>query len=240
MNHKLRFNANGNGTFGQNGKSVRYETKARRKTVKPKTDNQRRYMEAIESCDIIFCLGPAGTGKTHIAAGMAAKLYLADEVRKLKIARPAVEAGDSLGYLPGDLDDKIDPYLRPILEELEDFLGVEDLKKLRQGDCPVVEFSVLQYLRGSNFKDAVVILDEAQNATFKQLDMFLKRLSYGAKLIINGDPSQSDLPSAERGALVHFSDLYGDFDEVRIIVMTEEDSVRHPLVTKMLLRDREG
>jgi phosphate starvation-inducible PhoH-like protein len=232
MNHKLRFSANGN------GRSIQYETKVRRRTVKPKTDNQRLYMEKIESCDIVFCLGPAGTGKTHIAAGMASKLFLADEVRKIKIARPAVEAGESLGYLPGNLDDKIDPYLRPILEELQDFLGTDELKKLRSGDCPVIEFSVLQYLRGSNFKDAIVILDEAQNASFKQLDMFLKRLSYGSKLIINGDPSQSDLCPSDRGALVHFANLYEDFDEVGVILMDESDCVRHPLVTKMLLRDR--
>lgn len=235
MNKTLRFSTNGN------GRSVQYDTREKaRRTVRPKTDNQRAYMEAIERCDVIFCLGPAGTGKTHIAAGMAARLYLSGEAARIKIVRPAIEVGHSLGFLPGDLDDKVHPYLRPVLEELQEFLGRDELQKLRQGDCPTVEFAALQYMRGTNFRDSFVVMDEAQNATHAELKMFLTRLSYGSKLIINGDPSQSDLPPQEQGALVHYSRLYADFDEVAVVRMTRKDSVRHPLVEKMLAREEDA
>jgi phosphate starvation-inducible protein PhoH and related proteins len=236
MSHKLRFSGNGFSP-SSNGKAVRYETKPKRKVLRAKTPNQQAYVEAIERCDVIFCLGPAGTGKTHVAAGMAARLYLDDEVSRIKIVRPAIEAGETLGFLPGDLDDKIHPYLRPILEELQEFLGADELKKMRQGECPAVEFAVLQYLRGANFLGSFVVMDEAQNATRQQMKMFLTRLSHGSKIIVNGDPSQSDLPPSEQGALSHYAALYEDFDEVAVIRMTEADSVRHPLVTKMLERE---
>lgn len=235
-NQKFKFSVSGNGNGA--GDRIKYDTK-KRKTVKSKNENQQRYIDAIDKCDIIFCLGPAGSGKTHVASGMAAKLYLGDEISKVKVVRPAIEVGHSLGFLPGDLDDKIHPYLRPVLEELQEFLGPEELKKMRQGEFPILEFSTLQYMRGSNFKDSFVIMDEAQNATFKEMKMFLTRLSYGSKLVINGDPSQSDLHPQEQGALEHFANLYADFDEVAVIYMTEADSVRHPLVTKMLKRDKE-
>lgn len=239
MSHKLRFSTNGSSSRKTlHGNLIKYDTKVRRHIVKAKTPNQQIYIDAIEKCDIIFCIGDAGTGKSHIAAGMAAKLYFADEVSRIIIVRPAIEVGNSLGFLPGDLDAKIHPYLRPVLEELRHFIDDDDLKRLRQGESPVVEFAALQYMRGSNFLNSFVIMDEAQNATFKEMKMFLTRLSYGSKLVINGDPSQSDLPPLEQGALMHYAGLYEDFEEVGVIRMTGADSVRHPLVTKMLLRDR--
>jgi phosphate starvation-inducible protein PhoH and related proteins len=216
---------------------IKYDTKPKTKILKAKTPNQQLYMDAIERCDIVFAIGGSGTGKTSVAAGMAAKLYLDGSVSRIKVVRPAIEVGHSLGFLPGDLDDKIHPYLRPVLEELQEFLGIEELKKLREGDCPAVEFAVLQYMRGRNLKDSCVILDEAQNATFAEMKMFLTRLAYGSKLIINGDVSQSDLPPHERGALAEYAERYEDFDEIGVVRMTEADCVRHPLVTKMLRRD---
>lgn len=234
--NKLRFSTNGH----SNGK-VKYDTreKSRRKTVRAGNDSQRAYMDAINRCDVVFCVGPAGTGKTHIAAGMAAKYLLSEEVSSIQLARPAVEVGDKLGFLPGDLDDKIHPYLRPLLKELQDFIGPDELRKLRQGECPVVEFAVLQYLRGCNFKDSFVILDEAQNATFAQMKMFLTRLDHGSKVIVNGDPSQSDLPPDQQGALMYYSNLYSDFDEVAVVRMSPQDNMRHPLVEKMIAREYE-
>lgn len=208
--------------------------KERRRTLRAKTPNQQIYMDAIDRCDIAICMGPAGTGKSHIAAGMAARYLFNDDVGRIVGVRPALETGRSLGFLPGDIDDKIHPYLRPLLAELSEFFGVEEVRKMRSGELPTIELSALSYLRGSNFRDSFVILDEAQNATFAEMWMFLTRLSHGSKLVINGDVTQSDLPQSERGALEYFADIFGVLDEVGVVHMTRDDIVRHDLVRKMM------
>lgn len=224
--------------------------RTRDRILKPKTDNQQAYMEAIEEKDIIFCLGPAGTGKTHVAAGMAAKLFFNFELlrpdKEVRIigVRPAVEVGNRIGFLPGEIDDKLDPYLKPLFNELSKFIPREELRKYRLGDFPRIEISPLQFMRGWTFEDSVVILDEAQNATRKELDMFLTRIGYGTKLIINGDTSrdsegnmmQCDLPYDEQGALEEAAKDLCDMESVAVITMTEADSVRHPLVKEILRR----
>lgn len=212
--------------------------------LKPKSENQAAYMKAIEEKDIIFCLGATGSGKSCVAAGMAAKLLQAD-VGYLHIVgcRPAIEAGRTLGYLPGDLDDKIHPYLKPLLKQLTKFIGEEGMRKYRQGENPVIELGPLQFMRGDTFEDSIVILDEAQNATDDELWMFLTRLGYGSKLIINGDNTkyadgrmkQSDLPPQEQGAIDRYSQMLMALPEVAVITMDERDICRHPLVRKMML-----
>ncbi len=236
-NSKLRFSMNG--ASDHNGRR-----RAKERVVRWKTDNQRRYMEAITACDITFCLGPAGTGKTHIAAGMAAKLLASGEVDRIVSVRPAVESGPSLGFLPGEIDDKIKPYLRPFLSELSKFIHEEDLRKYRQGEFPIVELSPLQYMRGLTLENSIVILDEAQNATRSEIWMFLTRLGHGSKMIINGDTTryengvlkQCDLPVDLQGGLDYYAHLYEDFDEIAVIEMTEDDIVRHGLVARMMRR----
>jgi phosphate starvation-inducible PhoH-like protein len=222
---------------------------AGKKNIKPrivraKTEGQRVYMEAIESCDIVYCLGPAGTGKTHIAAGMAARFFNEGDYERIVAVRPAVEAGNSLGFLPGELDDKIKPYLRPFLGELAKFIPEEELRRLRQGELPRVELSPLQYMRGSTLENSIIVLDEAQNATKAEIWMFLTRLGEGSKMIINGDTShhedgtmkQCDLPRELQGGVEYYADLYADYDEIGIVTMTEADIVRHKLVRKMMQR----
>lgn len=249
MGNKLNIGSMTNGRFhpSNNGK-----VRKQQRVVKAKTANQEAYMNAIKQCDVIFCLGPAGTGKTHIAAGMAAKLFKDPDLGYKNIigVRPTVEAGGvekTLGFLPGDLDAKIHPYLKPLLKELEKFLGEEELRKYRQGEMPVVDLSPLQYMRGTTFEDSIVILDEAQNATDPELWMFLTRIGQGSKLIINGDNTkdaynrlvQCDLPEQDQGALDYYSQQFADFSEVGVITMEECDQVRHPLITKMMRRVRE-
>jgi phosphate starvation-inducible PhoH-like protein len=230
----------------------RPDSRKKQRVLKPKSENQAAYIRAIEEHDIVFALGCAGCGKTHIAAGMAAKLLKSDTgFARIVGVRPAVETGGvhkSLGYLPGDLDDKIHPYLKPLLKELEKFIGEEDMRKYRQGENPIIELSPLQYMRGTTFEDSIVILDEAQNATYDEMWMFLTRLGYGSKLIINGDNTkdgngrlrQSDLPLLEQGALDKYSRLLSTLPEVKIITMEECDICRHPLVRKMMALTGEG
>jgi phosphate starvation-inducible PhoH-like protein len=237
MSNKLRFSTNG---FSSNGNGK----KPKSRVVRGKTDGQRAYMEAIESHDIVYCLGPAGTGKTHIAAGMAARGFNDGTYERIVAVRPAVEAGNSLGFLPGELDDKIKPYLRPFLAELAKFIPEEELRRLRQGELPKIELSPLQYMRGSTLENSIIVLDEAQNATRAEIWMFLTRLGEGSKMIINGDTSrhedgtmkQCDLPRDLQGGVEYYAALYADYEEIGIVTMTEADIVRHPLVKKMMKR----
>lgn len=231
--NKLRFSTNGDGHHNRLD-TIRPKPKLR--TMRAKTPNQQAYIDAIDRCDITFCLGPAGSGKTFCAAGMAARYLKVGEVKKIICIRPAVEAGRSIGYLPGDLDSKLHPYLRPLMVELDKFVGTEELRKLRQGEFPTIEMGALSFLRGSNFEDSIVIFDEAQNATHAEMWMFLTRLSYGSKLIINGDVTQSDLIEEERGALEYYAGLYPDYPEIATVRMTSDDVVRHPLVKRMMER----
>lgn len=234
MTNRLKIGSNGS-TNGRPRKE---------KVFRPRTDNQRAYVEAIESHDIIFALGPAGTGKTSCAAAMAVRLFSEGDCERIVAVRPAVEAGPSLGFLPGELDDKIKPYLRPLLHEIAKFMGEEELRKHMQGEFPKIELSPLQYMRGLTLENSVVILDEAQNATRDEIWMFLTRLGYGSRMIINGDTSkyadgrlrQSDLPVHLQGGLEHYAGLYADFDEVAVVTMTNADIVRHPLISKMMTR----
>jgi phosphate starvation-inducible protein PhoH and related proteins len=215
--------------------------KERRRTLRAKTPNQQLYMDAIDRCDVVICMGPAGSGKSHVAAGMASRYLLDGEVERIVGVRPALETGRSLGFLPGDIDDKIHPYLKPLLAELSEFVGTDEVRKMRSGELPTIELSALSYLRGSNFKDSFVVLDEAQNATFAEMWMFLTRLSHGSKMVINGDVTQSDLPESERGAMEYFAAMFGMLDEFGIVRMTRDDIVRHDLVRKMMdIRERYG
>jgi phosphate starvation-inducible protein PhoH and related proteins len=236
MNYSTRFSYNGE-SFPANGYYPQKRVKTRDRVVKPRTDNQVIYMEAIEANDIVFCLGPAGTGKTHVAAGMAAKFFnrcgiLDDPLTERRIigVRPAI----------GDEDAKILPYLRPLLRELSKFIPPEELRKYRLGDAPRIELCPLQFMRGSTFEDAIVVFDEAQNATFSEMEMFMTRIGRGSKLIINGDVSQSDLLPHHQGALAEAAKMFADLPGVAVVTMSEEDAaVRHPLLPQIINKYKE-
>lgn len=209
--------------------------------LKPKTDGQRRYARAIDENRLIFCLGPAGTGKTIVAAGMAAQFLKAGRVERIVCVRPAVEAADTpgkntLGYLPGDKDAKLSPYLRPLLARLRKFFGEAEFNKLRSGEFPVIELYPLEHVRGDDFENCFVILDEAQNCTPGQLKMFITRLAEGSTMVINGDVNQSDLPEEKQGGLLKYSALWEDVEGVGVVEMTKDDIVRDPFLARLMER----
>jgi phosphate starvation-inducible PhoH-like protein len=204
----------------------------RGKEVRPKTAGQRALVESIERNTLTIGIGPAGTGKTFLAVVMAVRALKAREISRLVLSRPAVEAGEKLGFLPGDLREKVDPYLRPLYDALEDLLDPGAVAKyLERG---VIEVAPLAYMRGRTLSDAFVILDEAQNATADQLKMFLTRLGSGSKMVVNGDITQVDLPSGARSGLRDAARRLGGIDDVGVVELTETDVVRHPLVSKII------
>lgn len=205
----------------------------RGKQIKSKTFGQKTYLDAIKNHDITFGIGPAGTGKTYLAVVMAVMALKAKEVNKIVLVRPAVEAGEKLGFLPGDLQDKVNPYLRPIYDALDDVLGTEIAAKyIERG---IIEVVPLAYMRGRTLEEAFIILDEAQNATSPQMKMFLTRLGIGSKAVITGDITQIDLPNGAISGLIEAEKRLHDIDGISFCYLTEMDVVRHPLVQKIIV-----
>jgi phosphate starvation-inducible PhoH-like protein len=201
---------------------------AGKRRIAAKSANQRRYLEAIDQHDIVFGIGPAGTGKTYLAMAQAVSYLLAKKVSRIILARPAVEAGEKLGFLPGDLQEKVNPYLRPLYDALYDMLDVEKAEKyLERG---AIEVAPLAFMRGRTLNDAFVILDEAQNTTTEQMKMFLTRLGFGSKAVVTGDVTQIDLPGARVSGLVQAMEVVGKVDGISFIYFDERDVVRHKLV----------
>lgn len=204
----------------------------RGKQIKPKTIGQQKYVEAIKNHDVVFSVGPAGTGKTYLAVVMAIKALRNKEVTRLVLTRPAVEAGEKLGFLPGDLQEKIDPYLRPLYDSLYDALGVESTQKYLEKNT--IEIAPLAYMRGRTLEDSFIILDEAQNTTPEQMKMFLTRLGFGSKAVITGDITQIDLPKGQVSGLVDALKVLNNVKGLAIHTLSGEDIVRHPLVEEIL------
>src|SRR5579863_2856827 len=203
-----------------------------RRTVQPKSINQRRYLEAIEKHDMVFGIGPAGTGKTYLAVAMAISALLAKRVNRIILARPAVEAGERLGFLPGTLQEKVDPYMRPLYDALYDMLEPDKLDRfLEKG---IIEVAPLAFMRGRTLNDSFVILDEAQNTTSEQMKMFLTRLGFNSKAVITGDITQIDLPNDRRSGLVEAVDIVGKIEGIAFIYFDERDVVRHSLVQQII------
>jgi len=207
-------------------------TAAGKRRVAPKTVNQRRYLDAIEQHDIVFGIGPAGTGKTYLAMAQAVAFLVAKKVTRIILARPAVEAGEKLGFLPGDLQEKVNPYLRPLYDALYDMLDVE--RVARYIERGTIEIAPIAFMRGRTLNDSFVILDEAQNTTSEQMKMFLTRLGFGSKAVITGDVTQIDLPTARQSGLVEAMKVVGDVEGISFIHFDEKDVVRHPLVQQIV------
>ena len=200
----------------------------RGRTIRPKTANQKRYVEAIEDHTITFGIGPAGTGKTYLAMAKAVAALQSKKVNRIVLTRPAVEAGENLGFLPGTLSEKIDPYLRPLFDALHDMIDIDSIPRLMQSG--IIEVAPLAYMRGRTLNDAFVILDEAQNTTPEQMKMFLTRLGFGSKMVITGDITQVDLPNAQKSGLKVVRDILKDIDDIAFLELTAEDVVRHRLI----------
>jgi len=205
---------------------------ARGRPIRPKSTGQKRYIDAIEQNVITFGIGPAGTGKSWLAVAMAVKALQAKQVQRIILTRPAVEAGERLGFLPGDLMAKIDPYLRPLHDALHDMMDPEAIPKLMQSG--VIEVAPLAYMRGRTLNDAFIILDEAQNTTAEQMKMFLTRLGFGSKVVVTGDVTQVDLPGGARSGLRAATEILGDIDDIYFAELNSSDVVRHRLVSDIV------
>lgn len=204
----------------------------RGKAVKPKTLGQKRYIEAIRRHDVVFGIGPAGTGKTYLAMAMAVRALKNREINRIVLTRPAVEAGEKLGFLPGDLQEKVDPYLRPLYDALYDFLGVETYQKYAERG--LIEIAPLAYMRGRTLDDSFILLDEAQNTTPEQMKMFLTRLGFGSKAVITGDITQVDLPRGRFSGLEEVRFVLRDVEGIAFIYFNHHDVVRHELVQRII------
>lgn len=198
------------------------------KPVKAKTLGQKKYIESIKNNTIVFGVGPAGTGKTYLAVAMAVKAFKAHEINRIILTRPAVEAGEKLGFLPGDLQNKVDPYLRPLYDALFDMMGAESYQ--RNLERNIIEVAPLAYMRGRTLDDSFIILDEAQNTTPEQMKMFLTRLGFNSKMVITGDVTQIDLPDSKRSGLVEATKILKNIDDIAITKFSEKDVVRHRIV----------
>ncbi|QGY40677.1 AAA family ATPase [Pseudodesulfovibrio cashew] len=216
---------------GQVFKDDVYATSGKR-TVSPKTLNQRAYLDAIRESDLTFGIGPAGTGKTYLAVAMAVGSLLRREVKRIVLTRPAVEAGEKLGFLPGDLTEKINPYLRPLYDGLHDMLDFAKVQEYQE--TGVIEVAPLAFMRGRTLNDAFIILDEAQNTTPEQMKMFLTRLGFGSRAVVTGDVTQIDLPSHAKSGLLHARAILGKEESIRFITFDEHDVIRHPLVGRIV------
>ena len=202
------------------------------KPLRPKTIGQKGYVDTIRKKDIVFGIGPAGTGKTYIAVAMAVNAFKNKEIQKIILARPAVEAGERLGFLPGDLQEKVDPYLRPLYDALYDVLGRESALRLKEKEA--IEVVPLAYMRGRTLDNSFIILDEAQNTTPEQMKMFLTRMGFNSKIVVTGDVTQIDLPRGKRSGLVEASRVLKDIKEIGFCYMKDVDVVRHQLVKKVI------
>ena len=205
---------------------------AKGRQIKPKTLGQKVYLDAIKHNYITFGIGPAGTGKTYLAVAMAVNALRNKEVDKIILTRPAVEAGERLGFLPGDLQDKVDPYLRPLYDALYDILGMETYQKLMAKN--IIEVAPLAYMRGRTLDDAFVILDEAQNTTDKQMKMFLTRLGFGSKMVVTGDLTQIDLPRGVASGLAQAQEILKSVEGIKAIYLDERDVIRHDVVARII------
>ena len=203
-----------------------------KKTITPKSANQKRYMEALEAYDMVFAIGPGGTGKTYLAVAMAVTALLSKQVNRIILARPAVEAGERLGFLPGTLQEKVDPYMRPLYDALHDLLEADKLESfLEKG---IIEVAPLAFMRGRTLNDSFVILDEAQNTTSEQMKMFLTRLGFNSKAVITGDVTQIDLPESRRSGLIEAIEIVGKIEGISFNYFDERDVVRHNLVQRII------
>ncbi len=205
---------------------------SRGKQIKCKTYGQKEYVEAIKNNTVIFGVGPAGTGKTYLAVCLAVAAFKSKQYEKIILTRPAVEAGEKLGFLPGDLQTKVDPYLRPLYDALQEMLGIDNYTKLMEKQ--VIEVAPLAYMRGRTLNNSFIILDEAQNSTKEQMKMFLTRMGEGSKMVITGDITQIDLPEGKKSGLKHAINILKNIDDIAIIKLTAKDVVRHPLVMQII------
>ncbi|MBD7983119.1 PhoH family protein [Sporosarcina sp. Sa2YVA2] len=205
---------------------------AKGKAIRAKTIGQREYVHAIRQNDLVYCIGPAGTGKTYLAVVLAIQAMKTGAVKRIILTRPAVEAGESLGFLPGDLKEKVDPYLRPLYDALHDVLGAEHTERLMERGT--IEIAPLAYMRGRTLDDAFVILDEAQNTTKAQMKMFLTRLGFGSKMVITGDKTQIDLPRGIESGLIASESILKNVKEIHFQYLEQGDVVRHPIVAKII------
>ena len=213
-------------------KNIEYIIKTPKKSVIPRSEKQKKYVRALKESDVVISAGPAGTGKTFLAVAVALTMLLEKKIERIILSRPAVEAGERLGFLPGDMRDKVDPYLRPLYDSLYDLLDFEKIqKKIEVGD---IEIAPLAFMRGRTLKNSFAILDEAQNATDIQIKMFLTRIGENSKIVINGDPSQIDLPNKSLSGLNHSKKLLGHLNEISVVDFDHKDVVRHPLVSKIV------
>ena len=226
VNAAVRFAQSG----GDNGDGAGIRT--RRRTVNARSPGQGAYLQALRERDMVFALGPAGSGKTYLAVAMGVSLLLAGKVERIVLSRPAVEAGERLGFLPGDMKEKIDPYLRPLYDALHDMMPAEQIaKRMEEGE---IEIAPLAFMRGRTLAHCYVILDEAQNTTPMQMRMFLTRLGEGSRMVVTGDPSQTDLPGGQRSGLTDAVDTLGHVEGIRFVRLTSKDVVRHDLVTRIV------
>lgn len=196
--------------------------------IKPKTEGQSKYIEAMKKNDLVFCIGPAGTGKTYLAVAMALSFLKSSRIRRIVLARPAVEAGEKLGYLPGDIKAKVNPYLRPLYDAIADMMDVGHVKKYLESD--LIEILPLAYMRGRTLNDAFIILDEAQNCTVKQMKTFLTRLGVKSKVVVTGDITQVDLPAGEMSGLIDVQERLMNIKDISFVYLTKADIIRHKLV----------
>ena len=219
---------------GENGLGVPapVTSTANNRAVRPRTDGQARYVEAVKDNDVVFAIGPAGTGKTYLAVGMAVNMLRQGAVKRIVLVRPAVEAGEKLGYLPGDLVAKINPYLRPLFDGLSDMMEPDQIQRYMGSD--IIEVAPLAFMRGRTLNHSVIILDEGQNTTIAQMKMFLTRMGNGSKIIVTGDITQIDLPQNMRSGLIDAIRRFDNIERIGIIRLTEHDIVRHPLVQRIV------
>ena len=214
------------------GQKIDYIIKTPKKSVIPRSEKQKRYLRALKESEIVISTGPAGTGKTFLAVAVALTMLLEKKIERIILSRPAVEAGERLGFLPGDMREKVDPYLRPLYDSLYDLLDFEKIqKKIEIGD---IEIAPLAFMRGRTLKNSFAILDEAQNATDTQIKMFLTRIGENSKIVVNGDPSQIDLQNKSLSGLNRSKKLIGHLDEISVVDFDHLDVVRHPLVSKIV------
>lgn len=214
------------------GKKHSIELYDRSKLVSPRTEGQAKYVDEMRKNDLVFCLGPAGCGKTYLAVAMAINAIRQERVRKIVLARPAVEAGEKLGFLPGDLNEKVNPFLRPLLDALEELLDEDQAARYRARD--IVEVIPLAFMRGRTLNDTFIILDEAQNTTITQMKMFLTRMGNSSKMVVTGDPTQNDLAPGETSGLNDAVDRLSKIEGISVVELTGLDIVRHPLVRKIV------
>jgi phosphate starvation-inducible PhoH-like protein len=217
---------------GEPGGPTSLGTGERGKTLRPRTDGQARYVHAMRDNDIVLAIGPAGTGKTYLAVAMAVSLLRQNVIRRIVLVRPAVEAGERLGFLPGDISAKVNPYLRPLFDALNDMMEPDQVKRYLEND--IIEIAPLAFMRGRTLNMAAIILDEGQNTTIPQMRMFLTRMGHGSKIVVTGDITQVDLPPSMRSGLADAVHRLKDIERIGIVYLDENDIVRHPLVQRIV------